>query len=86
MKGRIDNTIRRWRFEAGEMTQKDLAQRAGVTRQTIVAIEGGQYAPSLDLAFRIAHALGQPIGAVFSWVPESPSPATRPPATRPPET
>ena len=58
--GRVVNTIRRHRFDAGEMTQKDLAARAGVTRQTIVALEAGSYAPSLDLAFRIARAFGEP--------------------------
>lgn len=68
--GRIANSIRRLRFEAGEMTQKDLATRAGVTRQTIVAVEAGHYAPSLDLAFRISHALGRPLAEVFSWEPE----------------
>lgn len=61
----IGNHIRRLRFEAGEMTQAALAERVGVTRQTIVAIEAAKYSPSLDLAFRIAAALGRPIGEVF---------------------
>lgn len=61
----IRNAIRRLRFDAGEMTQKDLAARVGVTRQTIVAIENAQYPPSLELAFAIADAFGRPIGEVF---------------------
>lgn len=64
---RITNTLRRLRFEAGEMTQKDLAARVGVTRQTIVALEAGTYAPSLDLAFRLARAFDQPLEAVFQY-------------------
>ncbi|MFN4157835.1 MAG: helix-turn-helix transcriptional regulator [Gemmobacter sp.] len=66
----METTLRRLRFEAGEMTQRDLADRVGVTRQTIVAIETGRYAPSLDLAFRIAHAFGRPLEEVFSYHPE----------------
>lgn len=61
------NHIRQYRFQAGEMTQQQLATAAGVTRQTIVAVEGGKYAPSLDLAFKIALALGQPIENVFQY-------------------
>lgn len=61
----IRNNIRRLRFDAGEMTQKDLAQMAGVTRQTIVAIEAGKFSPSLELAFRIADAFGKPLEQVF---------------------
>ena len=68
-KGRLTNNIRRLRFDAGEMTQADLAARVGVTRQTIVAIEAATYAPSLELAFEIAHAFGKPIGEVFNWEP-----------------
>jgi putative transcriptional regulator len=68
-KGRLSNQIRRLRFDAGEMTQADLAARVGVTRQTIVAIEAAKYAPSLELAFEIAHAFGKPIGEVFTWEP-----------------
>jgi putative transcriptional regulator len=63
----IRNTIRRLRFEAGEMTQQHLADKTGVTRQTIVAIEGGKYAPSLDLAFRIANVFGKPLAEVFQY-------------------
>lgn len=65
----IQNDIRRLRFDAGEMTQKDLADRVGVTRQTIIAIEAGKYAPSLELAFRIAHAFGRPLETVFTYHP-----------------
>ncbi len=63
----IENRIRRLRFDAGEMTQKDLADRVGVTRQTILAIENGKYAPTLDLAFRIARAFGVPLDQVFTF-------------------
>lgn len=66
----ISNTIRRLRFDAGEMTQKDLAEKVGVTRQTIVAIEAAKYSPSLELAFQIAHAFGVPLSDVFSWAPD----------------
>lgn len=62
---RISNAIRRLRFEAGEMTQADLAAKVGVTRQTIIAIEAARYSPSLELAFRIAQAFGRPLGEVF---------------------
>ena len=64
---KVRNQLRRLRFECGEMTQQDLADRTGVTRQTIIAIEGDKYAPSLELAFRIAAAFGQPIEAVFQY-------------------
>ena len=63
---KIANNIRRLRFEAGEMTQKDLAQTAGVTRQTIVAIENAKYSPTLELAFQIALAFGKPLEEVFT--------------------
>jgi putative transcriptional regulator len=63
----ISNTIRRLRFDRNEMTQQDLAERVGVTRQTINAIEGGKYSPSLDVAFRIAAALGVRIEEVFTY-------------------
>ena len=66
----IANHIRRLRFEAGEMTQEELARRIGMTRQTVAAIEQGKYAPSLEAAFRIARAFGQPLEAVFQWVQE----------------
>ena len=63
----ITNTIRKLRFEHGEMTQQDLAERVGVTRQTINAIELGKYSPSLEVAFRIAAAFGVRLEDVFSF-------------------
>jgi putative transcriptional regulator len=63
----ISNTIRRLRFERSEMTQQDLAERVGVTRQTINAIEAGKYSPSLEVAFRIAVALGVRLEEVFTY-------------------
>ena len=63
----IVNHIRRLRFEHGEMTQEALARQAGVTRQTIIALEAGKYAPSLELAFRIARAFGTGVEDVFQW-------------------
>ena len=63
----ISNTIRVLRFNAGEMTQAALAERVGVTRQTIVAIEQGRYSPSLEVAFRIAAAFRVPLEHVFQW-------------------
>lgn len=68
-KGQVDNIIRRLRFEQDEMTQKELAERVGVTRQTIVAIEKAKYAPSLELAFQIAHTFEKPLEEVFSYTP-----------------
>ena len=65
MTTQVTNIIRRLRFDAGEMTQKDLADRVGVTRQTIIAIEAGKYSLSLELAFRIADAFGKPLEQVF---------------------
>lgn len=62
----ISNSIRRLRFFAHEMTQQELAEKAGVSRQTIIAIEAGKYSPSLELAFRIADAFGVAIGEVFA--------------------
>lgn len=61
----IENTIRRLRFEHGEMTQQDLAERVGVTRQTIIALEAGRYAPSLPLAVRIARVFRVGVEDVF---------------------
>ncbi len=63
----VTNEIRRLRFARGEMTQQALADACSVTRQTIIALEAGKYAPSLELAFRIADALGVRIEEVFSW-------------------
>ena len=64
---KVRNHIRRLRFESGEMTQQRLADLVSVTRQTIVAIEGEKYAPSLELAFRIADAFGKPLADVFHY-------------------
>jgi len=66
----IENEIRRLRFEHGEMTQAQLAERVGVTRQTIIAIEQNKYAPSLEAAFKIADAFGVPLEQVFRWAPK----------------
>lgn len=63
----IQNNIRRLRFENGEMTQQELADRSGVTRQTINAIEAAKYSPSLELAFKIAAVFGVSIEDVFSY-------------------
>lgn len=67
---KIRNTIRRLRFDADEMTQKQLADAVGVTRQTIVAIENAKYAPTLELAFRIAKAFNTPLEEVFVYEDE----------------
>ena len=64
---RITNQIRALRFAHGEMTQAELAQRIGVTRQTVIAIEQGRYSPSLETAFQIAHVFGVPLDDVFSY-------------------
>ncbi|MCH7557155.1 MAG: helix-turn-helix transcriptional regulator [Planctomycetes bacterium] len=63
----IKNQLRRLRFENGQITQQQLADKVGVTRQTIIAIEAGKYAPSLPLAFKIARNFGVPIEAVFQY-------------------
>lgn len=63
----IQNNIRRLRFENEEMTQQELAERAGVTRQTIHAIEAAKYSPSLELAFKIATVFGVSIEDIFSY-------------------
>lgn len=64
---RVTNSIRRLRFENGELTQAELADRIGVTRQTVIAIEQGRYSPSLELAFHIAHVLKVPLDDVFQY-------------------
>ena len=64
---RINNQIRRLRFDRGEMTQEELAQRAGCTRQTIIALEQGKYVPSIELAFKIAKALSVTLEEVFQY-------------------
>lgn len=66
-KTHVSNNIRRLRFDANEMTQKELAEKVGVTRQTIVAIEKAAYAPSLELAFLIARVFGKPLEDVFQF-------------------
>ena len=70
MSERITNTVRRWRFERNEMTQEELATRAGVTRQTVLAIEHGKFTPSLLLAYRLAHALGVKLEELFQYSPK----------------
>lgn len=64
---RVTNDIRALRFAADEMTQADLAQRVGVTRQTIIAIEQGRYSPSLEVAFKIARVFDVPLEQVFRY-------------------
>ena len=66
--GEILSNIRRLRFDNGEMTQKQLAEKCGVTRQTIIAIEKGKYSPSLPLAFKIAKAFGVGVEDVFELI------------------
>lgn len=61
----LRNHLRRYRFEAGEMTQQELADRSGVTRQTIISIEKGNYSPSVELALRIARVFGTTVEALF---------------------
>ena len=70
-KGKITNQIRRLRFDAAEMTQKDLAAAVGVTRQTIMAIENAKYFPSLELAFQIALHFQKPLDQVFQFEPDT---------------
>jgi putative transcriptional regulator len=67
----LTNQVRRLRFEHDEMTQQQLADRVGVTRQTIIAIEAGKYAPSLPLAFRLARTFEVTIEDVFQYNPEA---------------
>ncbi|MFD6950487.1 transcriptional regulator [Nocardiopsis sp. TSRI0078] len=70
---RVTNSIRALRFSRGEMTQAELADRIGVTRQTVIAIEKGRYSPSLEMAFQISRALGAPLEEVFQY-PDSDTP------------
>jgi len=63
----IHNNIRKLRFEHGELTQQALAEKVGVTRQTLIAIEAAKYSPTLELAFRIAAVFGKPLDAVFQY-------------------
>jgi putative transcriptional regulator len=67
----IQNKIRTLRFHAGEMTQQELADQVRVSRQTIVAIEKGNYSPSLELAFRLAHIFKTPLEEVFTYDPDA---------------
>jgi putative transcriptional regulator len=63
----VKNRIRRLRFDNDEMTQEELANRAGCTRQTIIALEQGKYVPSIELAFRIARVFNVPLENVFQY-------------------
>lgn len=65
--GKVNNRIRRLRFDHNEMTQEELANRAGCTRQTIIALEQGKYVPSIELAFRVARVFGVPLEEVFQY-------------------
>jgi len=69
-KSRVSNNIRKLRFYHDEMTQKELANKVGVTRQTIIAMEQGKYSPSLELAFRIALVFDSPLEEIFSYDPK----------------
>ena len=69
IQGSISNRIRVLRFHNGEMSQSELGERIGVTRQTIAAIEAGKYSPSLEAAFCIAQVFGIPLDEVFEWHP-----------------
>jgi len=68
---RIKNRIRRLRFDHDEMTQEELASRAGCTRQTIIALEQGKYVPSITLAFQIARTFGVTVEDIFQYGEES---------------
>lgn len=70
---RVTNTIRQLRFARGEMTQADLADRIGVTRQTVIAIEQERYSPSLEMAFQIARVFGVSLDDVFQYPTEEES-------------
>jgi putative transcriptional regulator len=65
--GKVNNRIRRLRFDHDEMTQERLASSAGCTRQTVIALEQGKYVPSIELAFRIARAFDVPLEEVFQY-------------------
>jgi putative transcriptional regulator len=69
---RLSNRVRRLRFDNGEMTQQQLADKVGVTRQTIIAIEAGKYAPSLPLAFRLARTFAVSVEDVFQYEDQDP--------------
>lgn len=67
----IQNQIRRLRFDNDEMTQQALAERIGVTRQTVIAIEKGRYSPSLEVAFKMAEVFRVPLEQVFQYMPKT---------------
>lgn len=67
IEGSISNRIRTLRFLNGEMSQAELGQRIGLTRQTVAAIESGKYSPTLEAAFRIAQVFNVPLSEVFQW-------------------
>lgn len=67
MSGCISNNIRLLRFMQSEMTQAELGEKVGLTRQTIAAIEAGKYSPSLEVAFKIAEVFDKPLAEVFQW-------------------
>jgi putative transcriptional regulator len=69
-KTRVTNSIRSLRFAAGEMTQAELAEHLGVTRQTVIAIEQGRYSPTLEMAFQMARVFGVPLDDVFQYPAE----------------
>ena len=73
MEASITNRIRLLRFQNGEMSQAELGQRIGVTRQTVAAIEAGKYSPSLEAAFRIANVFHVALEEVFQWNPDAAS-------------
>lgn len=66
----VSNRIREWRLSGSQMTQQQLAEACGVTRQTIIALEAEKYSPSLELAFKLANALGRTLDEVFQYVEE----------------
>lgn len=70
MSERVVNRIREWRLMGAQMTQAELAQACGVTRQTIIALEAEKYSPSLELAFKLANSLGRTLDEVFQYVEE----------------
>lgn len=70
----MTNRVRALRATCGDMTQAELAQRIGVTRQTVIAIEQGRYSPSLEMAFQIARVLGVPLDQVFQYPDDDESP------------
>ncbi len=75
-KGRIRNNVRKLRFLGSEMTQQELAEKIGVTRQTVIAIEQDKYSPSLEVAFRIARVFGVPLEEAFQYDTTEPESGT----------